>query len=72
MNGAVFQVSAMMMANLLGHSDPVQTMCECVTELMMPAGSKLHFQSTAVTAVGIAHGMRTAARISPRRGRPYS
>ena len=66
MKGAVFQVSATMIAIVEGISDPVHTMVEPVSALMIPAGSNAHFHSTAATAVGIAHGTSTLARRMPR------
>ena len=66
MNGAVFQTSATMTANLAAQGSVVQAMSSPVTELMMPSGAKMNCHSFAVTAVGIAHGISTAARSRPR------
>ncbi len=66
MNGAVFQESVRMIANLAGHSLPVQMMSVPSRWLTMPRGSKLQRASTATTAVGMAHGTSTLARTMPR------
>src|SRR6266545_3313823 len=66
MNGAVFQTSAMTIAQNEGQWLPVQMKLVWNTWLMTPFGLKFHSQSCADTAVGIAQGTRTLARIRPR------
>ena len=67
MNGVVFQTSAMMTANRAGQASPVHRMCVCRAGwLAMPSKAKMKNHSLAVTAVGIAHGIRIAARSRPR------
>ena len=66
MNGVVFQVSAMMTANRAGHCEEVHRMWVPSTLFRMPCGSKMTIHSLEVTAVGMAHGTRMAARIRPR------
>ena len=62
MNGVVFQTSAMITAHLAGHSLPVHRTVVLKSLLPMPSKAKMNSHSLAVTAVGMAHGTRTAAR----------
>ena len=70
MNGVVFQTSAITTANREGQVSPVQssglTPKKPSSRLAMPSKAKMKNQSLAVTAVGIAHGTRMAARTRPR------
>ena len=70
MNGVVFHTSAMTMANLAAHGSPVHSSGLIPTMpsslLAMPSKAKMKNHSLAVTAVGMAHGMRMAARTRPR------
>jgi hypothetical protein len=72
MNGVVFHTSEMMIAHLAGHSEPVQRICVLNSLLTMPSKANTNTNSFAVTAVGIAQGTSTAARITlrPRKARP--
>src|SRR6266542_3791655 len=66
MNGAVFQMSAMVIAQNEGQCLPVQMTCVWRTPLITPFGLKFHSHSLADTAVGIAQGTSTLARTRPR------
>ena len=65
MNGAVFQVSAMMTAALACQPSVDHRICWLMIALAMPLASKIHRQSRAETTVGIAQGTRMLARMSP-------
>ncbi len=66
MNGVVFHTSALITAQRAGHASPVHRICACSSLLAIPLNAKMKKKSLAVTAVGMAHGTRTAARSSPR------
>ena len=66
MNGVVFQTSAITTADRAGHVDDVHAMCVPNTLFRMPCGSKMTTHSLDVTAVGIAQGIRMAARTMAR------
>ena len=66
MNGAVFQVSAMITAIWAWMPSVDHRICLPSTSLATPLALKIHFQSTAETTVGMAHGMRMLARIRLR------
>src|SRR6266498_612062 len=65
MNGAVFQVSAITTAQNDEVLSAVQRIWEPSSALATPSVLKIHFQSSADTAVGIAHGTRMLARTKP-------
>ena len=66
MNGVVFQTSATITANREAHGSVVHRMWVCSTRLTTPSYWNMNSHSRAVTAVGIAHGISTAARSSAR------
>ncbi len=66
MNGAVFQVSAMTMAQ---NDEPVSASQRIWWPRILfitPLASKINFHISAETMVGIAHGTRMPARTMPR------
>src|SRR3954454_22929942 len=65
MNGAVFHVSAMMTASFACHPSVAHRTWVPRMELAMPLASKIQAQSLAETTVGMAHGTRMLARMSP-------
>ena len=66
MNGAVFQVSAMITATLAWKPSVVHRISFPVVALTMPSAENIQRHSSAETAVGMAHGTRMLARTSPR------
>ena len=66
MNGAVFQVSAMITAICAWMPSVDQRICLLRRSLATPLALKIHFHSTAETTVGMAHGTRMLARIRAR------
>ena len=66
MNGVVFQASAITMAVRAGQMADVHWMLVPRILFRMPCGSKMTPQSLAMTAVGIAHGIRIEARTRAR------
>ena len=66
MNGAVFQVSAMITAIWAWMPSVDHSTCLPMTWLATPLALKIHFHKTADTTVGIAHGTRMLARIRLR------
>ncbi len=72
MNGAVFQVSAMMTASWAWMPSVDQSTWVPSRSFATPLALKIHFHSTAETTVGIAHGIRMLARIRRGRRRPGS
>ena len=66
MNGAVFQVSAMITAIWAWKPSVDHRICLLRMSLATPLALKIHFHSRAETTVGMAHGTRMLARIRPR------
>ena len=65
-NGVVFHTSAMITAKRAAHGSVVHATLAPSSEFTIPLGANMNCHNFAVTAVGIAQGMSTAARIRPR------
>src|SRR5215475_9663792 len=66
MNGVVFQMSPSITVHRAGQTLPVQMMLVPSTALTTPCGWNMYSHNLAVTAVGIAHGTKIAARTIAR------